>query len=222
MPRRPRLVPLLVMALAAACGAGSRAAPIAGADAEETRAMQAAAGAVTRQGDSLRIAGTGKASALLVDDTTDAGMDYRVQRYDGRIARTPFHGVRVSFYEGRAYLLVHERTARQSRLDAPPVPSPSGRRLAVPSFDLEAQFDPNALTVLEVEDDSVRTAFRVEPSRWGTDSVAWRGEDTLLVVQRWVTEQGPGHYERREALVVRQGAAWALEPPDTSGMADGP
>jgi len=186
-----------------------------GADSAETRALAGAAGHVTRRGDTLRIAGTGKVSALLVDDTT-GGEDYHVLRYDGRIAGTPFHGVALSYFEGRAYLLVHERTAKQSRVDARPLPSPSGRWLATASFDLEAGFDPNALAILRADDDTVVTAWSIQPSRWGPDTTRWRGDDTLLVVQRWATDSGPGHYERREARVVRRASGWSLEPPDTS------
>jgi hypothetical protein len=211
---------LLAVVILAAC-ARERPAPTAlGADSAETRALASAGGTVERHGDTLRIAGTGKVSALLVDDTTD-GEDYRILRYDGRVAGTPFHGVMMGYVEGRAYLLVHERTAKQSRLDARPRPSPSARWLATASLDLEAGFDANALEIVEPVDDTVRTVFRADPARWGPDSLAWRGDDTLLVVQRWVTDSGPGHYERREARVVRMGERWTLEPPGTT-MTDAP
>ena len=199
----------------------SRSSALAGRDAQETRALAAANGEAERRGDTLRITGSGRVSALLVDDTT-GGEDYRSLRYDGRIPGTLFHGVRVGYFEGRAYLLVHERTAKQARLDARPMPSPSARWLATVSFDLEAGFDANALEIVEPVDDTVRTVFRVDPARWGPDSIAWRGDDTLVVVQRWVTDSGPGHYERREALVARQGDTWTLQPPDTSGAGEGP
>ena len=188
---------------------------VAGADSAETRALSAAAGSVERHGDTLRITGTDKVSARLVDDTT-GGEDYHVLRYDGRVARSPFHGVALSYFEGRAYLLVHERTARQSRVDARPLPSPSGRWLATASLDLEAGFDPNALVILQATGDTVVTVWSITPARWGPDSMAWRGDDTLLVVQRWVTDSGPGHYARREARVARNVSGWLLEPPDTT------
>ena len=199
----------------------ARTSTIQGRDADETRALAASNGEAERRGDTLRIIGTGTLTALLLDDTTE-GDAYRLLRYDGRLPGTLFHGVRVGLYEGRSYLLVHERTARQLPVDARPVPSPTGAWLATASFDLEAQFDPNALAILAPEGDSARSVFRVEPSRWGPDSIAWRGDDTLVVVQRWVTDSGPGHYERREGKVVRQDGAWRLEPPDTSSAGDGP
>lgn len=219
-PRRHGLFPLLGLATLLACG-DARTPAFQGRDADETRALAAANGEAERRGDTLRIIGTGKVSALLVDDTTE-GDGYRLLRYDGRLPGTLLHGVRVGYYEGRSYLLVHERTAKQVRVDARPVPSPTGRWLATASFDLEAQFDPNALAILTPESDDVATVFRVEPTRWGPDTIAWRGDDTLVVVQRWVTDSGPGHYERREALVVRQDGTWRLEPPDTTTAGDGP
>jgi hypothetical protein len=206
---------LSAMAVLSAC-TRERPGPTAlGADSAETRALAAAGGTVERHGDTLRIAGTGKVSALLVDDTT-GGEDYHILRYDGRVPGTAFHGVRMDYFEGRAYLLVHERTAKQSRLDARPLPSPSATWLATASLDLEAGFDANALEIVEPVDDTVRTVFRADPARWGPDSLAWHGDDTLLVMQRWVTDSGPGRYERREARVVRSEGRWRLEPPDTT------
>jgi hypothetical protein len=217
---RRALLPLCLLAPLLACrDAGNSA--IAGRDADESRALAAANGEAERRGDTLRIAGTGAGSTLLIDDTT-GGEDYRSLRYDGRVPGTLFHGVRVGYFEGRAYLLVHERTGKQARLDARPMPSPSGKWLATASFDLEAAFDPNALEIVAPVDDTVRTVFRVDPARWGPDSIAWRGDDTLVVVQRWVTDSGPGQYERREALVARQGDAWSLQPPDTASVGAGP
>ena len=189
-------------------------------DPAEARAIAGAGGLVVRHGDTLRIPGTWRVDAVLVDDTT-GGEDYHAYRYDGRIPGTPFHGVALTYFEGRAYLLVHERTAKRARLDARPVPSPSGRWLATASMDLEAGFDANAVEIVEPVDDSVRTAWRLDPARWGPDSIAWHGEDTLHLVQRWVTDSGPGHYERREARVIRSGLEWRLEPPDTV-VADAP
>ena len=217
---RAALLPLLGLATLLACG-DARTSTFQGRDADESRALAASSGEAERFGDTLRIAGTGKVSALLVDDTTE-GDSYRLLRYDGRVPGTLFHGVRVGYYEGRSYLLVHERTARQVPVDARPVPSPTGRWLATASFDLEAQFDANALAILTPESDGVASVFRVEPARWGPDTIAWRGDDTLVVVQRWVTDSGPGHYERREALVVRQDGTWRLEPPDTSSAGEEP
>jgi hypothetical protein len=213
---------LLPLAIASVIGCrDARTATLDGRDADETRALAASNGEAERHGDTLRIRGTGKVSAVLADDTTEGG-EYRLLRYDGRIPGTLFHGVRVGYHEGRSYLLVHERTAKQVRADARPVPSPTGRWLASASFDLEAQFDPNALTVLAPDADSVVTVFRVEATQWGPDSIAWRGDDTLVVVQRWVTDSGPGHYERREALVARHAEGWTLQPPDTSSAGEGP
>jgi hypothetical protein len=215
-----RVLALPAAAVLVACAGAPARTPGIGADSAETRAIVAAAGAVERRGDTLRITGTGKVTAVLIDDTT-GGEDYHVLRYDGRIPGTPYHGVALSYFEGRGYLLVHERTAKQSRLDARPVASPAGGWLATASFDLEAGFDANAVEILRPVRDTVESAWRIDPVRWGPDSVAWRSEDTLLVVQRWATDSGPGRYERREARVVRRGTAWALEPPD-SGQTGAP
>ena len=225
LPARRRwrsVLPLGLAALAACADARNpRSTSSTAADTVEARAFAAANGAAERRGDTLRIVGTGRVTAVLVDDTTE-GDGYRILRYDGRIAGSPFHGVRQGFHEGRGYLLVHERTARQVRVDARPVASPSGRWLATVSLDLEAAFDPNALGILAPDADSVTSVYRVEPTRWGPDSIVWRGDDTLVVVQRWTTDSGPGKYERREARVVHEGAGWILQPPDFTTGSDGP
>jgi hypothetical protein len=198
-----RRSPLLLAAALAGC-ASPPPAGTPGVDAREDSLLAAQAPLVTRRADSLVVG-----RVLFVDDTASAD-GWRRHAYDGPIERTPFHGVRVSLHEGRAYTLVNPSTGAQALLHARPVASPRGSRLATASLDLEAGFDPNALAILVPDGDSAAVVWHVEPDAWGPDSLAWRGNDTLHVVQRWTTGT-PGAYERREALVVRNaGGTWDL------------
>jgi hypothetical protein len=198
-----RVVPVLLVAGLVACESAPRVATP-GADAREDSLLAAYAPLAERHADSLLVG-----RVLFVDDTTRPD-GWRRHAYDGPIGTTPFHGVRVSWPEARGYTLVNPRTGAQARLQARPLASPRGTRLATASLDLEAGFDPNALAILHPDGDTVAVAWETAPDQWGPDSIDWRGEDTLHVVQRWVTGT-PGTYERREALVVRRDGAWTLE-----------
>lgn len=129
---------------------------------------------------------------------------------DGDLPGTRFRGVRLSLFEGTSYLLVHRGAGRQTRVDARPVPSPAGSRLAVASSDLVAGHDPTSLTILRVEGDTLVPEFRLEPERWGPSDPAWIGEDTLAFTQQWVVDEEPGRTDPRPARVVRSGMSWTL------------
>ena len=87
-------------------------------------------------------------------------------------------------------------------------------RFATASFDLEAGYTPNRLTVFEPVGDSVRTIWRALPPDWGPERIRWLAEDTLLVVQAWPTVSGGTRSESREAVVVRTGDDWTLRITD--------
>ncbi|MFN8573548.1 MAG: hypothetical protein U0132_15950 [Gemmatimonadaceae bacterium] len=168
----------------------------------------ASQGLARRVGDTLVLTLRGRQSARLVHDTTgtDNSMLYA---FDGHLSHAPFFGIRVSYFEGSGYLIVHDSTGRQTQLDAPPLVSPSGRLIATASIDLVAAFDPTRLFVASLNGDTLRTEFELSPEDWGPDSLQWQGEDTLRFVQRLVTEE-PGVYRSQPAQLIRSATGWRL------------
>ncbi|MFN8583573.1 MAG: hypothetical protein U0163_21670 [Gemmatimonadaceae bacterium] len=215
-------IPLL---LAVACLMSCRAAPdastkagdssvVAGASATEQERLVAGGEAVRRQGDTLVLHLRAGGDVRLANDT--AGSDnWLLYEFDRHLDRAPFYGVRLQFFEGQGYLLVHDSTGRQTRVDAQPVVSPDGHRVATASMDLVAAFDPTRLFVGAIVGDTMQTEFELEPTDWGPDSLAWSGADTVRFVQRWVTAE-PGAYRDVRAKLVRSRSGWQLTPADTS------
>ena len=166
---------------------------------------------VLRDGGTLRIT-TAKGVVVLVDDDGEFSEDYLIHQYEGRLQGTPFHAVHLSYFESPGYLLVHESSGRQFPEDARPVVSPSGRRLAIGSFDLEAMMSPNVLTLYEVSGDSLLLLWTEEPIDWGPEKLSWLGEDSLELTRVLATDRGPGDYDRVSARLIRADTGWALGP----------
>ncbi|MDF1505834.1 hypothetical protein PYV61_22975 [Roseisolibacter sp. H3M3-2] len=174
---------------------------------------------VSRDGLALTIRPDSSAPVVLVDDTTSEGFDYVRHEYAGRLAGTSFHVVALSHYEGSGWLLVHARTGRRVGVDARPVVSPDGARLATASMDLVAEFDPTRLAVLRLDGDSAVVEWSHEPGRWGPSDVRWVGADTLAFVAHHVGPGDPEPVRRSAGLVVRAGGRWRLAlPADTGGV----
>ena len=196
-------------AAATADPTGAPAVLAAQADTGEAAALAGSGNQVRRSGPTLTIATTGGAGVTLADDSTE-GDSYKSYRYHGRVAGAPFHLIRVGYYEGGSWLLVHDSTGRQRLVDGPPVVGPGGIRLAVANMDLEAAFEPNAVEVFRLAGDSLLSEWRVEPADWGPDSLAWRGADTLTLIQQW-RDSVAGRYRPVRVAVARSGAGWVLE-----------
>lgn len=101
-----------------------------------------------------------------------------------------------------------------------PVPSPSGRLLAVASADLLAHYNPNRLTILEAVDDSVIVLWSNEPERWGP-ATAWWTSDSRLKVETIVLDTLRFEEIIDDTLVVaRSDGQWRLMPCMTKNEVD--
>lgn len=205
-PRRRDLYralgPLLLLLVLTAGPAGSGHPEIA--------AIAASGGVVERVGTTLRIATEGGLVAL-DDDPDDSSDSYTIHTYEGRLEATPFHAIHVSWYESAGYLLVHAETGRQIPLEARPLVSPAGDRLAVAAFDLEARMGPNLVAIHALDGDSLREEWRVEPLDWGPEARAWLDDATFAFTRLVVTGRGAGDYDRVPSLVRRMGSEWVQE-----------
>lgn len=116
-----------------------------------------------------------------------AGGDlWEIYSYRGRLGDTPYHRIEVGGYEGGDFLLVDERSGLHLSVDADPVLSPGGRRFASASFDLEAGFVANRVSIWRIEDSPTAPLsvleWRLEPEQWGPREVRWSAPDRLEIV----------------------------------------
>ncbi len=182
---------------------------VAPSDTGEAAALAAAGGRVSRTGPTLTIRLPGGAPQVVLADDSTEGESYRSFRYHGPLAGAPFHLIRVGYYEGGSWLLIHETTGRQRPLDGRPVVGPGGIRLAAGNFDLEAAFEPNMVEILRIDGDSLVSEWRVDPADWGPDSLAWVG-DTVTLVQQW-RDSGAGQYRPVRVRLARGPSGWREE-----------
>jgi hypothetical protein len=81
--------------------------------------------------------------------------------------------------EGGEWLLVEAGTGRTTRIDAPPSPSPNGRRFVTTSVDLVAGHLPNRVRIYRMEASGPMLEWEIEPREWGARFSAWRDDGTL-------------------------------------------
>jgi hypothetical protein len=223
MPAHARSTAAAALALVAACGTPPRdtvrdtvrdTAPAAAAP-SEADALRTAAGRVRRDGDTLRVALAGGGMATLVDHAVDDA-DYLRHTYLGALRGAPFHLIRLSRPEERAYLLVHAGTGRRLEVDAAPEVSPDGARLVTASMDLAAAFDPTRLVVWRLAGPARDTAEReiaAEPEGWGPSDARWRGPDTVAFTAHHIVPGDPGATRPAPGLLVRADGGWRLRAP---------
>ena len=175
--------------------------------AAERAAMRDARGRVARTGGRLRLQLAGGRVATLADTLAEGASQHRFvyQRFD---ATRGLHVVGVSYYEGGAYLVYHDRTGQRRLVPGPPVVSPDGRRFLSASLDLEAGYDPNRLELWRVGAGGLRREFAADGGdAWGPDSAAWAGPDTVRFA-RTVLDPRTGETRGTPARLVRRGGRW--------------
>lgn len=177
--------------------------------------------AVTRSGDTLRLALAHEDTVGLVDRTGDHS-DVVLYSYQEHWPDVGLYLVQVQYYEGSAFQLVNDRTGATTWLPDWPLRSPDGARFAVLSLDLEAGYGPNTLQIWRLEDGQPLLLWEIAPDAWGPKDGEWAGPETLRLTQ-WgycermglappVEERGPGGgYCERPARVTRVGGEWRLE-----------
>jgi hypothetical protein len=145
----------------------------------------------------------------LLDDTS-AGDAYVVYRSMGHLDRVPFFLVHESLTKGHAYRLVHDSTGRQVAIDARPVVSPDGRRVATASMDPVAAFDRTRLTIARISGDSAVIEWSQEPTVWGPSDVRWcRGSDTLVFTMNWTISRPEGR-RKEDAMLAHSQGRWVM------------
>lgn len=200
MALRIVLPSLIAAALLASCGREGPRAPV------ERHAIDSSAVTVTEAGIVLRL---GNGSRVVLRDDTTAGDRFVAYESHGLFESLRAHLIEVSFYEGGAYMLIHDRTGDTTWVAGPPVISPSGDRFAVGSVDLVAEYDPTILQIYRVRAERFRKEFEVEPADWGPSDLRWIAEDTLEFQQNVLGEEL--EYEQHPARVVRSGSEWVLD-----------
>jgi hypothetical protein len=112
--------------------------------------------------------------------------------FKGLIARTQYFLFRFEYRSGEVsgFLLVNENNGNQCSVPGKPLLSPDHKRFAAFCVDLEAQYNPNSLTIYRFDRDSCRVEYSVEPTDWGATKVRWLNNYSLQYQKGIPTETG--------------------------------
>lgn len=119
--------------------------------------------------------------------------------------------VRQYVPEGGTVLMVDRRTGAVTKLDAPPSPSPDGKRFATASLDLVAGHSPNRIRIYRMEADRPVVEWEIEPREWGAQNPVWLDENTVQM-DRGVVDWNTHELRTSPLIVRREPAGWAAQP----------
>lgn len=181
----------------------------------EKRVVAQSAGRVARNGASICIRPERTDLVCLEASPENAEDDFVAYTYLGQLAAPAVHVLRVTYYEGRAVLLVDAITGNRHNVSAVPVPSPDGERLAVASMDLDAAFDPNEFVIYRYDDGGLTQELKVSPTDWGPGTPRWLNASRVELPVESSTVEAPeyrvtgkrtydldGHGRWRETVTV--------------------
>ena len=101
--------------------------------------------------------------------------------FKGLITHTQYFLFRFEYRSGEVsgFLLVNDINGSQYSIPGKPLLSPDKKRFATSCVDLEAQYNPNSLTIYRIDKDSCRVEYSVEPTDWGATKVKWINNASL-------------------------------------------
>jgi hypothetical protein len=146
------------------------------------RARLAVPGAAAYRRDDRLLIRLGRGDTLMLTNSPDsAGVAGASYSYVAHLRAVAHHLVEIQYYEGRAFLLISDRSGRRTVISGYPVISPDSSRIVTASVDLEAGYDPTEIAIWRVSADSLLPEWRLDPrtlaagpeSAWGPADAEW-------------------------------------------------
>jgi hypothetical protein len=126
-----------------------------------------------------------------------------------------FH-VKASLYEGRAFLLVNDKSGEITWLKAPPVISSDKKRFVTMSMDLEAGYHPNEIKVWRLEASGPELEYSANfGEKWGPSDPVWKDGDTIAFQKNILDPKSPGKLISAPATLKRKGETWEIHLPSS-------
>ena len=179
------------------------------ADRVETIALRLNASHAHRIGDTLHLATD--AGERRFTDSPHHGSDGVQHRYLGRLGSGSYHLMWRRYAYGDRFVLVSDRSADETVLDALPQPSPSGRHMVVISRGHPAS-GTRSVTVLSVEPHRLTPEYRFEPGHSVLYRfVQWESEEAVrLEIGSPATRTD--HRPVRHEMLARRHGCWQFGP----------
>jgi len=122
--------------------------------------------------------------------------------------------VKADLYEGRAFLLVDDKTGEKTWLNAPPVISPDKRRFVTTSMDLEAGYNPNEIQVWRLEPSGPKVEYSANfGEQWGPSDPFWKDSDTISFKKNVLHPGSPNQFLSTPAIMQRKENQWEIHIP---------
>jgi hypothetical protein len=171
--------------------------------------LSLAGGRALRNG--LRLALQTRDLLVVLEDDCSAGESSIRYFFASYFADIGYFHVKASLYEGRASLLVNDKSGEITWLKAPPVISPDKKRFVTMSMDLEAGYNPNEIKVWRVEASGPELEYSANfGEQWGPSDPVWKDGDTIAFQKNILNPRSPGQLISVPALLKRKGETWEI------------
>ena len=136
------------------------------------------------EGPPVRLASTPPAEFTLQNSQ---GVRYQ---YQGSLPAAHQWVVRAWYWESDGTVLVDQRTGRRLEVPGNPVTSADGRFVLLTSPGLGSGDQPNALSLVQIDDDGPRLRWQREPTAWAPEAARWQNPGIALLRLRHADAEG--------------------------------
>lgn len=153
-------------------------------EAEERRRLRKAATA-QRAGRTLALKCQNGKSVRLVNNPTENYDTSVLYEYVATLPGIHHWLIAVRLYEGGYYLLVDQKTGRQTVVWSPPAVSPDGRYFICGSSDVLARYEPSGMQVWSMKTGRPQLLWERQTD-WGVSQPRWLNGHTILFEQDFI------------------------------------
>jgi hypothetical protein len=134
--------------------------------------------------------------------------------FESHLADIGYFLVKADLYEGRAFLLVNDKTGGKTWLKGPPVISPDNRRFVTTSMDLEAGYNPNEIQVWRLAPSGPELEYSANfGEQWGPSGPSWKNKDTISFKKNVLHPGSPDQFLSTPALLQWKENQWEIHIP---------
>lgn len=152
-------------------------------------------------------------AVVLEDDCTSTESAVRYF-FESHLADIGYFLVKADLHEGRAFLLVNDKTGDKTWLKGPPVVSPDNKRFVTASMDLEAGYNPNEIQVWRLEPSGADLEYSANfGEQWGPSDPFWKDAETISFKKNVLDPGSPGQLLSAPAILRRNENRWELHIP---------
>jgi hypothetical protein len=138
----------------------------------------------------------------------DAGVWYTFIEY---MKEYGYYLIARSYYEGGDYIMINEKTGKETAINSLPIVSPDKSRFAIATMGGEAGYIPDEIQVYRFSDTDIIVEYKCDKMDWGPSDIQWIGNNKLKVLKNVTDESGTyGVIPPIPVKLVRSANKWVL------------